>query len=137
MGLILDSSVIIAAERQGQTVRQILKQFQSVYGETQIGLSVITVVELVHGVQRAQSADRRKRRQAFVDELIRDLPAYPVTVQTARLAGRIEGEQAEQGVNIPFEDLLIAATALELGFGIVTGNIRHFQQIPGLTVLAA
>jgi tRNA(fMet)-specific endonuclease VapC len=137
VGLILDSSVVIAGERQGHTVRQILEQFQTGYGETQIGLSVVTVVELTHGIQRAQSEDRRKRRQAFVDELIRDLPIYPITVETAKLAGRIEGERAEQGVNIPFEDLLIAATALELGFSVVTGNIRHFQQIPSLTVLPA
>ena len=60
-----------------------------------------------------------------------------MTVETAKLAGRIEGERAEHGVSIPFEDLLIAATALELGFSVVTGNVRHFQQIPGLTVLPA
>lgn len=137
MGLILDSSVVIAGERQGQTVRQILEHFQTGYGETQVGLSVVTIVELTHGIQRAQSEDRRKRRQAFVDELIRDLPVHPITVETAKLAGRIEGERAEQGVNIPFEDLLIAATALELGFSVVTGNVRHFQQIPGLTLLPA
>jgi tRNA(fMet)-specific endonuclease VapC len=137
VGLILDSNIIIAGERQGRTVRQILEQFQSGYGETEIGLSVVTVVELTHGIQRAQSEERRKRRQAFVDELIRDLLVYPVTVETAKLAGRIEGERAEHGVSIPFEDLLIAATALELGFSVVTGNVRHFQQIPGLTVLPA
>lgn len=137
MGLILDSSVVIAAERQGHTVRQILEQFQIRYGETELAISVVTVVELTHGIERAQSDDRRKRRQAFVDELVRDLPVYPVTLETAKLAGRIEGEQAEQGVNIPFEDLLIAATPLELGFGVVTGNVRHFEQIPGLTVLPA
>ena len=135
--MILDSNIIIAGERQGRTVRQILEQFQSGYGETEIGLSVVTVVELTHGIQRAQSEERRKRRQAFVDELIRDLLVYPVTVETAKLAGRIEGERAEHGVSIPFEDLLIAATALELGFSVVTGNVRHFQQIPGLTVLPA
>ena len=91
MGLILDSSVLIAGERQDHTVRQILEQFQTGFGETEIGLSVITVVELTHGVQRAQSEERRKRRQAFVDELLCDLPVYPVTIETAKLAGRIEG----------------------------------------------
>jgi predicted nucleic acid-binding protein len=137
MGLILDSNVIIAGERQGFTVRQILEHFKTVYGETEIGLSVVTVVELTHGIQRAKADDRRQRRQAFVDELIRDVPVHPVTVEMARLAGRIEGEQAEQGVSIAFEDLLIAATALHLGFGVVTGNVRHFQHIPGLTVIPA
>ena len=137
MGLILDSSVVIAGERRGHTVRQILEQFKSTYGETEIGLSVVTIVELVHGIQRAGTEERRQRRQAFVDELIRDVPVHPITIETARLAGRVEGDQAAQGVTVAFEDLLIAATALQLGFGVVTGNLRHFEPIPGLKVLAA
>jgi tRNA(fMet)-specific endonuclease VapC len=135
VGLILDSSVVIAGERRGHTVRQILEQFREAYGETEIGLSVVTIVELIHGVQRAGTEERRQRRQAFVDELIRDLPVHPVTVETAKLAGRIEGDQAAQGVIIAFEDLLIAATALQLGFGVVTGNVRHFERVPGLQVV--
>lgn len=135
MGLILDSSVVIAGERRGHTVRQILEQFRSDYGETEIGLSVVTIVELIHGVQRAGAEERRQRRQAFVDELIRDVPVHPVTLEVARLAGRIEGDQASHGVTIAFEDLLIAATALQLGFGVVTGNVRHFEQIPALKVV--
>jgi predicted nucleic acid-binding protein len=94
-------------------------------------------VELTHGIQRAKLEERRRYRQAFVDELIRDVPVHPVTVEIAKLAGRIEGEQAEEGVSIAFEDLLIAATALQLGFSVVTGNIRHFQHIPGLNVVRA
>jgi predicted nucleic acid-binding protein len=77
------------------------------------------------------------RRQAFVDELIRDVPVHPVTIETARIAGRIEGAQAAQGVTIAFEDLLIAATALQPGFGVATGNIRHFEVVPGLAALQA
>jgi tRNA(fMet)-specific endonuclease VapC len=135
VGLILDSSVVIAGERRGHTVRQILQQFQSDYGEVEIGLSVVTLVELVHGVQRAGTEERRDRRQSFVDELVRDVPVHPVTVETARLAGRIEGSQAAEGITIAFEDLLIAATALQLGFGVVTSNVRHFKLVPGLNVL--
>ena len=135
MGLILDSSVVIAGERRGHSVRQILEQFRTDYGETEIGLSVVTIVELIHGVQRAGTEERRQRRQAFVDELIRDVPVHPVTLEVARLAGRIEGGQAAHGVTVAFENLLIAATALQLGFGVVTGNVRHFEQIPGLKVV--
>jgi tRNA(fMet)-specific endonuclease VapC len=137
VGLILDSTVVIAGERRGHTVRQILEQFKSGYGEIEVGLSVVTIVELTHGVQRAGTEVRRQRRQAFVDELIRDIPVHPVTVETARLAGRIEGTQAAQGVIIAFEELLIAATALQLGFGVATDNVRHFQVVPGLTVVPA
>jgi tRNA(fMet)-specific endonuclease VapC len=101
----------------------------------EIGLSVVTVVELVHGIQRAKDQQRRMRRQAFVDELMRDVPVYSVTIQTAMLAGRIEGEQAAHGITIAFEDLLIAATALQLGFGVATVNVRHFEVIPGLVIV--
>lgn len=135
MGLILDSSVIIAGERRGHTVRQILEQLKAAYGDIDIGLSVVTIVELVHGAQRAQTEQRRVRRQSFVDELIRDVPVHSVTIEIARLAGTIEGEQAAEGITIPFEDLLIAATALRLGFGVLTGNTRHFECVPGLKVL--
>src|SRR5437773_2607945 len=98
MGLILVSTVVIAGERRGHTVRQILEQFKTGYGEIEVGLSVVTIVELTHGIQRAGTDERRKQRQAFVDELIRDVPVYPVTIETARLAGRIEGDQAARGV---------------------------------------
>jgi tRNA(fMet)-specific endonuclease VapC len=137
VGLILDSSTVIAGERLGHTVRQILEQLHTEYNEMEIGLSVVTVVELTHGVYRAKLEERRQRRQAFVEEIIRDVPVHPVTVETAKLAGRIEGELAEHGVSIAFEDLLIAATALQLGFGILTANVRHFQLIPGLRVVQA
>ena len=100
LGLILDSSVVVAGERRGNTVRQILEQFKTTFGEIEVGLSVVTIVELTHGVQRAGSEDRRQSRQAFVDELIRDVPVHPVTVAIARLAGRLEGDQAAKGIGV-------------------------------------
>jgi predicted nucleic acid-binding protein len=43
VGIILDSSVIIAAERGGHTVREILERVKAVQGETEIGVSVVTI----------------------------------------------------------------------------------------------
>ncbi|MDQ2710640.1 MAG: type II toxin-antitoxin system VapC family toxin [Acidobacteriota bacterium] len=36
---------------------------------------------------------------------------------------------------IPFADLLIGGTALHFDYGLVTSNVRHFQNIPGLSVI--
>ena len=135
MGLILDSSVIIAAERQGRSVRQILEQIRTAHGEIDIGLSVVTIAELVHGAYRAKEDARKHRRLAFIDRLCSDVPVHPITVEIARRIGRIEGEQATQGNTIAFEDLAIGVTALYLGFDVATINVRHFQRIPGLTVV--
>jgi hypothetical protein len=42
MGLILDSSVLIKAERQGQNARQMLTAISRTAGETEVVLSVVT-----------------------------------------------------------------------------------------------
>lgn len=31
-------------------------------------------------------------------------------------------------------DLMIAATALSLGAGVLTANVQHFERVPGLRV---
>jgi predicted nucleic acid-binding protein len=135
MGLILDSSIFIAAERRGDSVQELIERLVSVTGNQDAALSSVGLTELVHGIYRAQTKEIRIRRQSFIDELIRDFIIFPYTTETALLAGKIGGEQMAQGVTIPFADLLIGATALELGFSVLTGNARHFQLIPGLTVL--
>ena len=135
MGLILDSSFLIAGERGGETVREILKPLHAMLGETESGISAVTVVEMTHGIYRSKSTADRERRQAFTEELCRDLTIYPVTLEIAKLAGKLEGEQAARGVSISFEDLLIGTTALYLGYSVATLNSRHFQLIPGLSVV--
>lgn len=44
MGLILDSSVLVAAERQGQNARQMLAAVSTKTEETEIGVSVVTLI---------------------------------------------------------------------------------------------
>jgi tRNA(fMet)-specific endonuclease VapC len=134
VGLILDSSVLIAGERHKESVREVLKRVRSVHGEVDCALSVVTIVELTHGIYRAKSDADRERRRAFSEELRRDVVVHPVTVEIAELAGRIEGERAARGIAIAFEDLLIGATALYLGYGVATLNVRDFQKIPTLSV---
>jgi predicted nucleic acid-binding protein len=135
MGIILDTSVLIAGERRGEGVEAILQRVQAAHGEQDAAFSVVTLVELTHGTYRARTDADRARRRAFSEELRRDVAVHPVTAEIAELAGRIEGEQASLGVSIAFEDLLIGATALHLGYAVVTLNVRHFQCIPGLSVV--
>jgi len=116
-------------------MRQILQRVQAALGEVDSALSVVTIVELTHGIYRAKTDADRERRRAFSEELRRDMVVHSVTVGIAELAGRIEGEQAARGVSVAFEDLLIGATALHIGYDVATLNVRHFQMIPGLRVL--
>jgi len=135
MGLILDSSVVIAAERRGENVAQMLKQIVAATGDQRAVLSSIGLTELVHGIYRAQSAAALNRRDSFIRELLSVVEVYPYTKETALLAGKIDGEQQGRGITVPFSDLLIGATALEVGYLLLTVNVRHFRLIPSLTVV--
>jgi tRNA(fMet)-specific endonuclease VapC len=135
MGLILDSSVVIAAERRGDTVEQLIEQIVNRIGDQEAALSAIGLTELIHGIYRARTPEVRLRRESFLNELLADLTVYPYTKETALLAGKIDGEQQSRGVVIPFADLLIGATALSLGYQVLTCNPRDFQRVPGLSVV--
>jgi tRNA(fMet)-specific endonuclease VapC len=135
MGLILDSSVVIAAERRGDTVEKLIEQAVAVAGDQDAALSSIGLTELVHGIYRAQTPEMRLRRESFIEEMLRDVTVYPYTKETAMLAGKIDGEQQAKGVTVPFGDLLIGATALSLGFSVLTVNLRHFRLVPDLQIL--
>ena len=135
MGLILDSSIVIAAERRGDTVADLLKQIVMATEDQEAALSSVGLTELVHGIYRARTLEVRIRRESFIQELLSDVEVFPYTKETAILAGRIDGEQQSSGVVIPFSDLLIGATALSNSYRVLTVNVRHFRLIPDLSVI--
>jgi len=135
MGLILDSSVLITVERQGKNARQVLAALTEKLDETEIGISVITLVEMAHGAARADTPERKAKRQTFIDELVMALPVFPVTVPIALRAGQLDGENQARGLKAPLPDLLIGVTALELGYSVGTANTRHFRQVATLKVI--
>lgn len=136
MGLILDSSVLIAAERKGSTARQALAEIARYVAGEDVALSVITLIELAHGAARANTAERRSMRRQFLQELITALPVHPITIPIALRAGQIDGENLAKGVRLPISDLLIGVTVLELDFRVATANLRHFQMVPGLQIIS-
>ena len=124
LGLVLDSSVLIAAERRRLTPEQAIQTAQNTVGEIPIVLSALTVAEIGHGIYRANTPEIRDRRRAFLDELKATMPIHPVTEFTAGIIARIGGEQAARGINLPLGDLIIGACALELGYAVGTSNVR-------------
>jgi len=132
MGLILDTSILIASERRGDSVRNILLQAKAAVGEFDVAISAVSAVELTHGIFQARTIADRERRRLFCEEVFHDLIVHSVSLPIALLAGQIEGEQAAKGISIAFEDLVIGSTALYLGYDLATLNVKHFSLIPGL-----
>jgi predicted nucleic acid-binding protein len=134
-GLVLDSSTAIAAERSKQSVADFIESILRAHGPLDLSLSPITVAELVHGIFRARTPAAAQSRRLFVEDLVSLVPVHPVTKQTGWLVGQIERLEAAKGNVLPFDDLMIGATALEQGYAVLTRNPRHFQKIPNLTVV--
>jgi tRNA(fMet)-specific endonuclease VapC len=136
MGVVLDSTVVIAGERNGVSAADVLAGLRLVLGPEPLLLSVVSVVELEHGIWRAKDAARAARRRSFLEDFFASVPSCPLTFEIARRAGRIDGETKAKGLVIPFQDLLIGATALEFDFAVATLNQKHFLMIPDLVVRA-
>lgn len=135
LGVVLDSSIVITGERKRLAVPQLIETIQTAYGDIELSLSLVTVAELAHGIHRARTSEVSKRRREYIDELVKLVPFHPITLRTAYLIGQIEGQEAAKGNMLPFNDLLIAAAAIEQGYAVLTENLRHFKKIPGLQVL--
>lgn len=136
MGLVIDSSVLIEAERAKRSVSDLLSSLSTDHSETQFVISSITVMELEHGWHRARSPELALRRRIYLDEVFAIIPVAPFTNPMGILAAGIDARMKEQGCAIATADLLIGATALHYGYSVGTCNFRHFGLIPGLTVIA-
>ena len=130
MGIILDTSVLVEAERQ----ELVIDKFTDNREEELFGLSVISVAELLHGVHRADSTKRRLKRSAYVEKVIELFPVYSFEISTARIYSELWADLSRKGIQIGAHDLIIGSTALSLGFSIATFNLRHFERIEGLKV---
>lgn len=133
MAILIDSSVLITAERQNQSPRAVVAAHQ---GET-AAIAAITAAELLAGVGRANTPERQLRREAFVEGILELLPIVPFDLSVARVYARIVGDLAAQGRRVDTHDAQIAATAIAHGYAILTHNLRDFQRIPGLEVVQA
>lgn len=128
MGVIFDSSEIISLERSRDEVERLVAGRE----DEPYGMSVVTVAELLHGVERAASDGRRIRRQAFVEKVVSVFPVFPFDMTVARIYARIWATLARKGQVVGADDLIIAATAISLDDEVIPANRRDFEEIEGL-----
>ena len=131
MGVILDSSEIIALERS----RGLVENLVACREDEPFGISVVTVAELLHGVERADTETRKIRRQAFVEKVIETIPVFPFDIGVARIYARIWASLIRRGFTVGSHDLIIAATAISLDYTVITANRRDFEKIEGLRLV--
>ena len=130
MGVILDTSVLIEWERKAGP----LEVYAAGHPDEPVGLSVITAAELLHGVHRADTAVRRLKRSAFVEQILSSFPLYDLDLGGGRVYAELWATLERRGIRVSAHDLIIGATAISRGDRVLTFNRRDFIKIPGLSV---
>lgn len=130
MGTLIDTSVLIAAERGSLDLEALLAE----HGDEVIAMSAVTAAELLHGVHRMKTAVQRAHTQLLVERLIGLMPIVPFDLNAARVHATLSAELSGRGTPIGAHDLLIAATAVAIGYGVATRDRRSFPRIRGLAL---
>jgi predicted nucleic acid-binding protein len=92
----------------------------------------INAAEIYYGACRTARRDELIR--AFEEFVLSRLTVLPFDLESAPVFGRLKASLEKRGLPRSEPDLRIAAIALQHGLTIVTGNVRHFSDIPGLAV---
>jgi tRNA(fMet)-specific endonuclease VapC len=129
MGIILDSSILVAFERGRLDLERLLTDC------TPAAIAAVTAAELLIGVHRADTPERRKRREEFVENILVRMPTIPFDISQARLYAAHHAELASRGDIIGDRDLQIAVTALSVGYELATLNEREFRRVSGLNLI--
>ena len=130
MGALVDTSVLVAAERGTLDLDALLESHET----ESIAIAAITASELLHGVHRLKGGVRRAHAELLVERLIALLPVVPFDLEVARVHATLSAELRSKGTPVGAHDLLIAATAVYTGSYVATRDLRSFPRIRGLDV---
>ncbi|HRO58247.1 MAG TPA: type II toxin-antitoxin system VapC family toxin [Burkholderiaceae bacterium] len=132
MGVIFDSSIWVGLAA-GQIDRQAVLETA---GETPVFTSVISLGELSFGVEVCADPAERAVRAAYLRQ-VESRPTLPVTKTTAAAFGVLTAavKRAGRSPRPRYNDLWIAAQAIEHGYALMTTNVNDFASLPGLQLL--
>ena len=130
MGLVIDTDVWVLAEKSGSPLD--LSRWAH-YGGAY--MSAITASELLVGVERANTPERRAQRGAFVEHLLARIPVLDFSLSVGRTHARMLAA-VPKNLTAGAHDALIAATAVHHGYALLTRNVADFTLFAGLKVEA-
>ncbi len=109
---------------------QVLKHFQDIE-VGHIGISSITLSELVFGIQKSQFPEKNIRA---LEKFTISLEILPYDTKAAHVYGKIRKDLESKGTPIGPMDTLIAAHAMSSQNILVTNNEKEFNRIPNLQI---
>jgi tRNA(fMet)-specific endonuclease VapC len=109
----------------------LIEKLMTLPGELQFTTS-INISEIYFGAYR--SVNRKKILQAYEKKVFPNLNILPFDTGSGKIYGRVKAQLEKKGLPKSEPDLRIAAIAIQHSMVLVTGNKRHFIDIPGLKI---
>jgi len=132
VGLVIDTSALVDLER----AREGWEEALGGVGDEPTVVPAVVYAELLVGVRLADDTRRAAARRARIEALVARLPLVDFSRETAERCADLFATLSRKRAMIPANDLAVAATALQLGFGVIVGlrDERHFRRVPDLRV---
>ncbi len=124
---LLDTDTIIYSLKGNRQVMDNVAR----HGDAPKAISVITFGELIFGARKSQRIQENLAKVYRVREMF---PIMDVTPAVMECFGELKASMQQNGISVADLDLMIGATALTIGYSVVTNNVVHFSRIPGLRV---
>jgi predicted nucleic acid-binding protein len=122
--LIFDTDILVSYTKKRAEAAKFLRVVPLVERK----ISAISWLELIYGCRNVQ--ELRDAEEFLVEAFAEVVPLTPQICDTARaLMNRFVLSRRPSA-----NDTLIAATALAAGEVLATGNVKHFDFVPGLTL---
>lgn len=125
---LLDTDILIHALKGNATVVENLRR----HAAEPKAISVVSYGELIYGAQNSQHVLTNLAKVHRIREIF---PVIDVTSSVMETFGLLKATLRRLGAPVNDFDLVIGATALVLGYAVVTNNEKHFGKIPGITVV--
>jgi tRNA(fMet)-specific endonuclease VapC len=122
---LLDTNIVIYTMKNRP--QRVKRRFQQHHG--QMGISTVTIGELVFGAEHSQQTERNL---ADLEALAARLEVLPFDNQAAYHFGQIRAALYRTGQPIGPYDMMIAGQARAAGLKLVTNNVKEFERVSGL-----
>lgn len=109
----------------------LLSKLKKIRQEMQFS-SAINVAEIHYGAYR--SPHRKTILQIFEEKVFSNIAILPFDTDSARIYGKLKARLEKRGIIKSEPDLRIASIAIQNQLTLITGNMKHFKDIPGLDV---
>ncbi len=125
MRYVIDSDVAIEYLRGNPRVVENLRSID------RLAITQITLAELFYGIYKSQNI---KKHEEKLRDFLSGMRVLGLDALSCRTFGRLKAGLTDKGRDIDDFDLMIAAICLSTENTLITGNLKHFQNVEGLTI---